>query len=303
MDAFLSGKAADAYEKVVDRLLASPHYGERWARHWMDVVHFAKRTPDQDVPREHAWPYRDYLIASFNQDKPFARFVEEQIAGDILFPRDPQATVALGFLAACPWDESSLRDIREDSIDRKAGQYLDRDDMVGTVGHALLSTTVQCARCHNHKFDPISQKEYFGLQAVFAGVDRANRTYDIDPKVQARRQALLERKKILDSGPKGVAKLLEDQDALAQVKAWEKSRSGAGWKVLEPLAPRSAGGASITTLPDHSLLFGGMRPDRDTYTIETVTDEMKLTAVRLEVLTDKSLPHGGPGRRTTAICT
>jgi hypothetical protein len=200
VDAFLKDTAPNAYEKVVDRLLASPHYGERWARHWMDVVHFAEtHGHDQDMPREHAWPYRDYLIASFNADKPFARFIEEQIAGDVLFPRDPQATVALGFLAAGPWDESSLRDIREDSIDRKAAQYLDRDDIVGTVGHAFLSTTVQCARCHNHKFDPISQKEYFGLQAVFAGVDRANRPYDVDPGVQARRQGLLQRNKLLES--------------------------------------------------------------------------------------------------------
>jgi hypothetical protein len=194
LDLFLADASADAYEKVVDRLLASPRYGERWARHWMDVIHFAEtHGHDQDVPREHAWPYRDYLIAAFNRDKPYRRFVEEQIAGDVLYPDDPAATVALGFLAAGPWDESSLRDIREDSIDRKAGQYLDRDDMVGTVGLALLSTTVQCARCHDHKFDPITQDEYFGLQAVFAGVDRANREYGTDPAVRARRTALTQR--------------------------------------------------------------------------------------------------------------
>jgi hypothetical protein len=193
-DAFLKDTSIDAYEKVVDRLLASPRHGERWARHWMDVVHFAEtHGHDQDVPREHAWPYRDYLIESFNADKPYRRFVEEQIAGDVLYPDDPRAIVALGFLAAGPWDESSLRDIREDSIDRKAGQYLDRDDMVGTVGLALLSTTVQCARCHDHKFDPITQEEYYGLQAVFAGVDRANRAYDADPAVRQRRLALKKR--------------------------------------------------------------------------------------------------------------
>jgi hypothetical protein len=195
MDAFLCDKSPDAYEKIVDRLLASPHYGERWARHWMDVIHFAEtHGHDQDVPRDNAWPYRDYLIQSLNTDKPYGRFVEEQIAGDVLYPKDPQATAALGFLAAGPWDESSLRDIREDTLDRKAGQYLDRDDMVSTVGLSLLSTTVGCARCHNHKFDPISQKEYYGLQAVFAGVDRADRPYDDDPKVRVRRLALLKRK-------------------------------------------------------------------------------------------------------------
>src|SRR5437868_645166 len=123
------------------------------------------------------------------------------IGGDVLFPADPRATVALGFLAAGPWDESSLRDIREDSIDRKAGQYLDRDDMVGTVGLAMLSTTVQCARCHDHKFDPVSQKEYYGLQAGFAGVDGANRPYDADPAVRAKRQARTARKHVLQAGP------------------------------------------------------------------------------------------------------
>ena len=201
MDAFLTDPDTDAYEKVVDRLLASSRYGERWARHWMDLAHYAEtHGHDQDVPRDHAWPYRDYLIASFNSDKPYRRFVEEQLAGDVLYPDDPQATVALGFLAAGPWDESSLRDIREDSIDRKAAQYIDRDDMIASVGLTFLSTTVQCARCHQHKFDPVSQQEYFGLQAVFAGVDRANRRYDADPAVHARRIALEKQRKTLQDG-------------------------------------------------------------------------------------------------------
>ena len=181
MKAFLADTKPDAFERVVDRLLASPRYGERWARHWMDVVHFAEtHGHDQDRIRTNAWPYRDYLIASLNADKPYARFVQEQVAGECLFPEDPQATVALGFLAAGPWDESSLRDIREDTIDRQIARYLDRDDVVTTVMQTFTSTTVQCARCHNHKFDPIPQSDYYALQAVFAGVDRANRTYDAD---------------------------------------------------------------------------------------------------------------------------
>src|SRR5208337_444848 len=99
MELYLADRSPDAYERAVDRLLASPHHGERWARHWMDVIHFAEtHGHDQDVPRENAWPYRDYLIESFNADKAYARFVEEQIAGDILFPEDPRGIVALGFL-------------------------------------------------------------------------------------------------------------------------------------------------------------------------------------------------------------
>jgi hypothetical protein len=143
MDAFLADPAPDAYEKVVDRLLASPHHGERWARHWMDVVHFAEtHGHDQDVPRPHAWPYRDYLIGAFNQDKPYDRFVAEQVAGDVLFAGDPQALVATGFLAAGPWDESSQKDIRDDTLDKKVAQNLDRDDMVTTTLSAFCSTTI-----------------------------------------------------------------------------------------------------------------------------------------------------------------
>jgi hypothetical protein len=200
--AFLADKSPKAFEKVVDRLLASPHYGERWARHWMDVVHFAEtHGNDQDRIRTNAWPYRDYLIRAFNEDKPYARFVQEQLAGDVLFPDDPQATVALGFIAAGPWDESSLRDIREDTIDRQIGRYLDRDDMVTTTMSTFASATVHCARCHDHKFDPVSQEDYYSLQAVFAGVDRADRVFDADPKVHSTRQALLkQRRRGVDGG-------------------------------------------------------------------------------------------------------
>jgi mono/diheme cytochrome c family protein len=176
VEAFAADDDPKAYARVVDRLLASPRYGERWARHWMDAAHFAEtHGHDQDRIREHAWPFRDYLIASLNADKPYGRFIQEQIAGDALFPEDPQATIALGFLAAGPWDESSLRDIQEDTVDRQVARYLDRDDMIATVMNNVVSVTVQCARCHDHKFDPISQSDYYALQAVFSGVERANR--------------------------------------------------------------------------------------------------------------------------------
>src|SRR6185503_15246099 len=118
----------------------------------------------------------------------------EQVAGDVLFPDDPQAVVALGFLATGPWDESSLRDIQENTTDRQIARYLDRDDIVMTVMNTFVSTTVQCARCHNHKFDPISQAEYYGLQAVFAATDKANREYDSEPEVHRARQVLLGQK-------------------------------------------------------------------------------------------------------------
>jgi hypothetical protein len=189
--AFLADTRPDAYERLVDRLLASPHYGERWARHWMDLVHFAEtHGHDQDRIRPNAWPYRDYLIEAFNDDRPYARFIQEQVAADVLFPGEPQRVVALGMIAAGPWDESSLRDIREDSIDRQIGRYIDRDDMVSTVMSTFVSMTVHCARCHDHKFDPISQDDYYGLQAVFAGVDRADRAFDPDPAIGLVRAAI-----------------------------------------------------------------------------------------------------------------
>jgi hypothetical protein len=189
--AFLEDRSPDAYERLVDRLLDSTHHGERWARHWMDLVHFAEtHGHDQDRIRPNAWPYRDYLIAAFNRDTPYARFVQEQVAADAMFPDEPGLVVALGMIAAGPWDESSLRDIRDDSIDRQIGHYMDRDDMVATVMSTFASATVHCARCHDHKFDPISQEDYYSLQAVFAGVDKAERPYDIDPAVSRQRSAV-----------------------------------------------------------------------------------------------------------------
>jgi hypothetical protein len=189
--AFLDDRSPDAYERLVDRLLESPQHGERWARHWMDVVHFAEtHGHDQDRIRPDAWPYRDYLISSFNRDTPYARFVQEQVAADAIFPDEPGLVVALGMIAAGPWDESSLRDIRDDSIDRQIGYYVDRDDIVTTVMSTFVSATVHCARCHDHKFDPITQEDYYSLQAVFAGVDKAVRPYDPDPVIALQRRSL-----------------------------------------------------------------------------------------------------------------
>src|SRR5207249_1504352 len=132
--AFLADTAADAYIKVVDRLLASPRYGERWARHWLDVVHYAdSHGHDQDRPRDNAWPYRDYVIRAFNEDKPYARFVHEQLAGDVLFPGTADGIVATGFLAAGPWDLIGQMEVPETKIDGQIARHLDRDDIVATT--------------------------------------------------------------------------------------------------------------------------------------------------------------------------
>ncbi len=162
VDAFLADKSPRAFEKVVDRLLASPQYGERWARHWMDLARYAESEGfKSDETRPHVWRYRDYVIQAFNQDKPFDRFVQEQIAGDELWPDSPEAWVATGFNRHFP-DESNARNLMQ-----RRQEIL--NDVTDTVGAVFLGMTYACARCHDHKFDPILQKDYYRLQAFFAG--------------------------------------------------------------------------------------------------------------------------------------
>ncbi|HXJ61703.1 MAG TPA: DUF1549 and DUF1553 domain-containing protein [Verrucomicrobiae bacterium] len=297
---FLNDPSPDAYERLVDRLLASPRYGERWARHWMDAVHFAEtHGHDQDRIRTNAWPYRDYLIGSFNQDKPYARFIEEQLAGDVLFANDPQATVALGFIAAGPWDESSLRDIREDTLDRQIARYLDRDDMVATTMSTFVSTTAHCARCHDHKFDPFPQQDYYSLQAVFAGVDRAERVFDPDPRAHARRQELLKRKRAADRrDPELMASLLTPavQTELFSTLA-SLGQETIDWIPLTSASATSSNGTVLTAQSDGSFLASGPRPEKDVYVVTAPVARPGITGVRLEVLPDDSLPHHGPGRQ------
>ncbi len=207
IDAFLADVRADAYDRLVDRLLASPHYGERWGRHWLDVVHYGDTHGyDKDKPRPNAWPYRDYVIRAFNADRPYGRFVQEQLAGDVLFPGTVDGIEALGFIAAGPWDFIGHAEVPESKIDGKIARHLDRDDMVANTMNTFVSLTVQCAQCHNHKFDPIAQEDYYSLQAVFAALDRADKKYYADPTIakratqlEDRRQKLLDSKKALDA--------------------------------------------------------------------------------------------------------
>ena len=193
VDAFVKDRSPDAYERVVDRLLASPHYGERWARHWLDLAHYGDTHGyDKDKRRDHAWPYRDYVIDALNRDTPYARFVREQLAGDVLDPDDPRATVATGFIAAGPWDFVGNVELAEGTVEKQKTRLLDRDDMVTTAITTFASMTIHCARCHDHKFDPIPQRDYYRLQAVFAGVERGDRSYD-DRSLNKRRQGLAAR--------------------------------------------------------------------------------------------------------------
>ena len=191
VEAFVNDTDPNAYEKLIDELLESPHYGERWARHWLDVAHFGDTHGyDKDKPRPNAWPYRDYVIRALNSDKPYSQFIEEQIAGDILAPGTEDGITATGFIAAGPWDFIGHAEVPESKTDGMIARLLDRDDMVSNVCNTFLSLTVQCARCHNHKFDPVVQEDYYRLQAVFAALDRADRSYDIDPQISTRRAEL-----------------------------------------------------------------------------------------------------------------
>ena len=175
---------AQSYEATVEKLLASPEYGERWGRHWLDVVRFGETDGgEHNYERPHAWRYRDYVIQSFNSDKPYNQFIKEQIAGDILAPQDPNMVAATGFLVSGPWDQVQA-EINKDKAMAMTQRMDELDDMVTTTFHTFQALTVNCARCHDHKFDPIPAKDYYQLTAVFAGVGFGNRAV-ISPEAKA----------------------------------------------------------------------------------------------------------------------
>ena len=219
--AFVADKDPQAYAKLVDKLLASPRHGERWARHWLDVVRFAESDGfETNQPRPNAWHYRDYVIRAFNDDKPYDRFIVEQLAGDQF-----GADAATGFLVAGPWDR-----VKSPDPVLTANQRADElHDVVSTTGSAFLGLTIGCARCHNHKFDPIPQTDYFAIKAVFAGVQHGNRSIkpanfaEIQAKADARRRELasLERKLAQFDPPAHPAQTIiihtDDTDRAAQL--------------------------------------------------------------------------------------
>lgn len=168
--AFVADRSPDAWPKLIERLLASPHYGERWGRHWLDVARYADSGGfETDLFFGHAWRFRDYVIRSLNADKPFDRFIKEQIAGDELFPDDPEARLATGFFTVGPV-------LQEAGMVTGKLEYDQQTDAADTTGAAFLGLTVGCARCHDHKYDPVSQRDYFALQAIFAASDQADFT-------------------------------------------------------------------------------------------------------------------------------
>ncbi|HUS36621.1 MAG TPA: DUF1549 and DUF1553 domain-containing protein [Verrucomicrobiae bacterium] len=275
------------YAKLVDRLLDSPRYGERWARHWLDAIHFADTHGfEHDLIRTNAWRYRDYVIESLNRDTPWARFVREQLAADVCFPDEPQLKIALGFVGAGPWDQSTAQTAP------KTSDYLDRDDIVTQTMSTFASVTVHCARCHDHKFDPISQEDYYALQAVFAGVGKGDVAFDRDAKTAQERKKW---KDLLASVERKDAKVLLSGENEELIAAWEKSRGPeATWDDVTVEVFSTASAATLKRLSNGVFIAEGPRPETDIFTITMPARET--TALRLEVLPDTALPKNGPGR-------
>jgi hypothetical protein len=172
VDAFVKDNSADAYEKLIDRLLASPHYGEKWGRHWLDLVRYAETNGyERDGPKPFVWRYRDYVIKSFNEDKPFDRFAKEQLAGDEIERDNPDAVIATGYYRLGLWDD--------EPADPEQARADETDDLVATTAQVFLGMTMNCARCHDHKIDPIPQKDYYQLAAFFRDIPPYSNTRNV----------------------------------------------------------------------------------------------------------------------------
>ena len=287
--AFVNDKAPGAYERVVDRLLASPHYGERWARHWLDTIHYAdSHGSEHDMGRKSAWPFRDYVIQTFNSDVPYARFVREQLAADALYPNRPDLTPALGYLSAGNFDLSAYYTAPVPF------QILDRDDMVNQAMSTFVSTTANCARCHDHKFDPVPTSDYWSLQAVFAGVIKGDVTYDEKPDIAEQRAKWNKLKEVADS--KSATRILASENKPVVDAFVSALQSFAGWKPLRVTKATSAGSATFALAEDGNIAVGGPRPAKDTYTLVANPGAGRLSALRVDALAAPDLPKGGPGR-------
>jgi cytochrome c553 len=292
VESFINDRSADAYEKVIDQLLESPHYGERWARHWLDIARFAESHGfEHDYDRPNAYHYRDFVIKALNQDLPYDTFVKWQMAGDELEPDNPLALMATGFLAAGVHSTQITQKLVEKE------RYDELDDMTRTLGTAMLGLTIGCARCHDHKYDPIPTRDYYRMISTFTTTVRSDVDVNLDPQVyrEARAKFDAEHAKLIE--PVARFEALEMPARLEQwLSARPKPAKPAKWILLDPVSFKSHGGASFTKLDDGSLLAGGKTPDHDRYTFVVHTHHKGITAIRLEALADASLVRGGPGR-------
>jgi mono/diheme cytochrome c family protein len=291
VDAFLADKSESAYETVVDRLLASPHYGEQQALPWLDMARYADTNGYEKDDRRTNWPYRDWVINAFNGDMLFDQFTIEQFAGDLLPNASLEQKVATGF-------HRNTMVNTEGGTDDEEFRVAAIVDRVNTTAAVWLGTTLACTQCHNHKYDPFSQEEFYKLFAFFNGTEDKGRDNAPSMSVPTPEQAA-QKAKLAEEIAKLQVILDTPTPQLAEAQEkWEKEQVGttAVWTVLEPKEMQSANGATLTKQADHSILAGGKSVDTDVYTITLPTDLKGITALRLEAMTDKSLPKNGPGR-------
>ena len=290
---FLADDDPQAYEKLIDRLLDNPHFGERWARHWLDAARFAESHGfEQDYDRPYAYHFRDFVIEAFNQDMPYDQFVRWQLAGDELEPDNPLALKATGFLGAGVFPTQ----ITANEVERT--RYDALDDMASTMGSAMLGLSIGCARCHDHKFDPIPQADYYRLIATFTTTVRSNLDVHLEPEKYRAAKEAFDR----EHQPLVEARTRYEQEQLpGRLAAWEQSDERAQvqqtpWIVLELANLKSQGGATLTPQEDGSVLVGGANPQTDWFTFSVKTSLPSITALRLEALPDPTLPQQGSGR-------
>ena len=292
VDAFVNDPDPDAYEKLVDELLDNPHFGERWARHWLDLARFAESHGyEQDYNREYAYHYRDFVIKALNQDVPYDTFVKWQIAGDEYDSDNPLAMMATGFLGA----GTHATQITKSQVEKE--RYDELDDTVRTIGTAMLGLTIGCARCHDHKYDPISSNDYYRLISTFTKTVRSNQDLPVDELTHQQALARYEN----EHAPLVSELETFEQGTLAErFDAWlaseDKKDFEAPWSILRVDNATSAGGAYFTKLDDGSLRAEAVNPASDTYTFTARTDQKGITAIRVEALHDEALARNGPGR-------
>ena len=298
--AFLTDESDVNWEKRIDGLLASEHYGERFARHWLDLARFAESFGfEQDYDRPHAYHYRDFVIRALNQDMPFDQFAAWQIAGDELEPHQPDARMATGFLGAGVFPTQ----LTEKEFE--SARYDELDDMVATLSTTFLGLTVGCARCHDHKFDPIPSRDYYQLISVFRSAIRGNVEIPLDPAGDQAKIAKWEQEHALLVAARTRFEVNElpprfDQMLSAlrsnEVAGPNQPKLSAGWRLPAATRMTSEAGATMTLQPDGSFLVSGTNADKDGYSCVVETLSTNMTGIRLDAFNDPSLPRGGPGR-------
>jgi hypothetical protein len=291
VDAFVYDNRPDAYERLVDRLLASSAYGEHWARMWLDLARYADTRGYEKDERRTIWPYRDWVIAALNADMPFDQFTIEQLAGDLLPSATREQTIATAFHRNTMQNDEGGTDDEE----YRVAAVIDR---VNTTMQVWMGTTMGCCQCHSHKYDPLSQREYYELFAFFNQTADADR-YDQEPTLLTPTKEQQQLKDVLDRELERVKREYDEQvkSLESAQRQWEQAVvAGVRWQLLKPSEVTSAAGATCTILDAGSVLVTGANPDFDTYTLRAACDLSQVTAVRLEAIPHTSLPSGGPGR-------